>query len=102
MYGIVDVLIMEFILCHNSLGFEIICLSIGLFVDNSQCLLSAPPFGDRDRVPRLPSSIQAIIPEYTFTCRGSVVQWGACVILHNTNNDRYFEVWRLTNTNGCC
>ena len=82
---------------------KIAFLSIGLFLDNSQCLLSAPLFGDRDGVPRLPNSIQAIIPEYTFTCRGSVVQWGACVNPRGDNDryDIYFEVWRPTGTDGC-
>ena len=98
--GCIDNGFKEFMSCH---GFNIVCLSIGLFIDNSQCLLSAPLFGDRDEVPRLPNSIQAIIPAYTFTCRGSVVQWGACVNPRG-NNDRYdiyFEAWRPTDTDGC-
>ena len=33
----------------------------------------------RDRIPLEPDRIQAIIPAYTFTCHGRVVQWGACV-----------------------
>ena len=73
-------------------------------VDNSRCLLSAPLFGDRSGGdPKLPNSIQAIIPAYTFTCRGSVVQWGACVDPREDNNeyDIYFEVWRPTDTIGC-
>ncbi len=85
----------------NFLGVKIIFYL--LFLDNSQCLLRAPLFGDRDGVPRLPNSIQAIIPEYTFTCRGSVVQWGACVDPRANDDlyDIYFEVWRPTDTNDC-
>ncbi len=82
----------------------IIYLPIGLFsLDNSQCLLRAPLFGDRDGAPRLDNSIQAIIPEYTFTCRGSVVQWGACVNPRSNDDqyDIYFEVWRPMDTDGC-
>ena len=88
-------------LSYDLLGVKI--LSIGFILDNSQCLSSAPLFGDRDGVPRLPNSIQAIIPAYTFTCRGSVVQWGACVDPRSDNDqyDIYFEVWRPTGTNGC-
>ena len=33
----------------------------------------------RDRIPLPLDRIQVIIPAYTFTCHGRVVQWGACV-----------------------
>ena len=41
---------------------------------------NTPPFGDQDpRIPLPLDRIQAIIPAYTFSCHGRVVQWGACV-----------------------
>ncbi len=90
---------------YNQLGVNIIfCLyCFCFFPDNLQCLLSVPLFGDRSGAPRLPNSIQAIIPDYTFTCRGSVVQWGVCINPRENNDfyDIYFEVWRPTNTDGC-
>ena len=75
--------------------------SLIFYVDNSQCLSSVPLFGDRDRVSELPDRIQAIIPAYRFTCRGQIVQWGACVDPHDQNYDIYFQVWRPTGASGC-
>ena len=41
---------------------------------------NTPPFGDQNpRVPLPLDRIQVIVPAYTFTCHGRVVQWGACV-----------------------
>ena len=71
------------------------------YVDNLQCLSSVPLFGDRDGVSELPDRIQAIIPAYSFTCRGQIVQWGACVDPHNENYDIYFQVWRPMGDSGC-
>ena len=70
---------------------------------NSQCPQGLPLFGDRDPHNELPDNIQAILPTYTFTCSGPVVQWGACVQPQGPPEryDIYFQVWRLTGEDGC-
>ena len=70
---------------------------------NSQCPQGLPLFGDRDPNSPLPDKIQAILPTYTFTCSGPVVQWGACVQPRGNDEryDIYFQVWRSTGEDGC-
>ena len=70
---------------------------------NSQCPQGLPLFGDRDPNSPLPDKIQAILPTYTFTCSGPVVQWGACVQprISSERYDIYFQVWRSTGEDGC-
>ncbi len=70
---------------------------------NSQCPQGLPLFGDRDPNSELPDKIQAILPTYTFTCSGPVVQWGACVQPRGGSEryDIYFQVWRSNGVDGC-
>ena len=48
-------------------------------------------------------NIQAIVPNYTFSCTGSVVQWGACIQVGDEQEYTIeFQVWRKSeagNTN---
>ena len=74
-----------------------------LYTGNSQCPQGLPLFGGREPHNELPDKIQAILPTYTFTCSGQVVQWGACVQPQGRNEryDIYFQVWRSTGDDGC-
>ena len=56
-----------------------------------------PDFEDYDSKGenRLPESIQAIIPQYSFDCSGTVTGWGAFVQGGANDAERIdFQVWR--------